>query len=153
MSKHRIPTVAQLRQAGFRVEVTHYRRISRPGDQALSEVKMLPPEVVKRPRRWPPSPEEGPFDLNPRGGLTEVEVWAPDPPGVALGRAECSKHDMYNRSRGVEIALGRALKELRQTWGVDAASVVAAGRPRALTMANGETITTHSAGSGEKLHG
>lgn len=50
-------------------------------------------------------------DRHPKGGETIVQISLPD--GRYLeGVAKCSLSDSYNRKVGVNIALGRALKNL-----------------------------------------
>lgn len=49
--------------------------------------------------------------FNPRGGHTRVTIIDVDAT-VAEGLSYCSRKDNYSRRRGLQIALGRALKEL-----------------------------------------
>ena len=84
-------TVHDLRKRGFKVRVWH--------DRCYREKGMF-----------------GGLTLQSKGGATEVLVTLPDEVGVrtasAVGIAECSPKDNFDRKRGVRIALGRALKQL-----------------------------------------
>jgi hypothetical protein len=49
--------------------------------------------------------------VNARGGKTVVEVTTPD--GTTLvGMSRCSRKENFDKSMGVRIALGRAMKSL-----------------------------------------
>lgn len=48
----------------------------------------------------------------PKGGRTAVFLIDETGQAVASGFARCSPHDHYDKRRGVEIALGRALRSL-----------------------------------------
>lgn len=54
-------------------------------------------------------------ELLPWGGRTTVEIFADEKAvePLAVGVAECSEFDNYNRKIGRNIALGRALKQIR----------------------------------------
>ena len=54
-----------------------------------------------------------PFLFTPRGGQTECIVTFPD--GTEdRGQARCSKRDNYSKRIGRDIALGRALKAVKE---------------------------------------
>lgn len=48
----------------------------------------------------------------PRGGLTHIEITLPNGENV-VGEAKCAEIDNYNKKIGVQIALGRALKNVK----------------------------------------
>ena len=53
--------------------------------------------------------------IDPRGGKTVVEIrhpTAPEDSEPLRGEAECSHSDAFNKSVGLQVALGRALKQL-----------------------------------------
>ena len=79
-----------LRKAGYKVRVMHWRYI--PNCKPI-----LPRHTISD------------FtSILPHGGKTEIEITAPD--GTEFrGSAECSKKDNFNRKRGIQIALGRAM--------------------------------------------
>jgi hypothetical protein len=52
------------------------------------------------------------YELDPHGGMTEVEVYDMDDQKSYVGTALCSDKDNYCRKTGVKIALGRALKQM-----------------------------------------
>lgn len=77
-------TVHQLRKLGYKVKVWHTRN----GSYDYLE------------------------QFDPRGGMTEVEVYDMNAQQSYLGIAQCSDKDNYNKKLGVKIALGRALKKM-----------------------------------------
>lgn len=91
--------VAELRKAGWKVRVSHYRfyltdwGLELLHRSQLSEFDDIPPE--------------------PRGGETVVELLSPQ--GMeAIGVARCNQSDNYNRRYGVMKALGRAISNLNK---------------------------------------
>ena len=76
-------TVQDLRNAGYKVRVTHQRQWK---DDTFSHKS-----------------------LNAKGGFTTVEVRTPLGQEL-IGNARCSNNDTYNKKLGVRIALGRAFK-------------------------------------------
>ena len=98
-------TVAQLRQKGFKVHISHIRRAV----AHAHVVKLCQAQVVAD------SPlAMVPYELAPTGGITVVDLLGPNHPEnqpCFHGEAHCYKKDTYNKRVGVQIALGRALKE------------------------------------------
>ena len=99
-------TIAELRKAGYKVRVTHYRYIREleticyPG----SFKDCLKPEFELRklqPVTWHRK-------LVPYGGKTIVSITSLDGKEL-VGESVCSKNDSYCRKQGVKIACGRAL--------------------------------------------
>ena len=82
-------TIAQLRRSGYKVRVLH----SRP-KMAIQKIGGVMTEY------------------NPKGGKTTIEITTPDGRD-AVGFAECSTKDSWNRRLGNQIALGRAIEKLR----------------------------------------
>jgi hypothetical protein len=76
-------TIKSLRQSGYKVRVMHSR-------------------VYIKPK----------YQLQAKGGLTEIEVTTPDRSQTVKGSAKCSDIDCFSRKVGNAIALGRALKML-----------------------------------------
>ena len=100
----KFPTVADLRKRGFKVKVTHIRRaVARSHEERLLTAgweKNL--AFTTR------------YQLLSNGGITVVDLFQPDHAENTPcfhGEAHCSNLDAYNRKTGVQIALGRALKE------------------------------------------
>lgn len=88
-------TVSQLRKEGAKVRVAHKRYSY--NYKTMEDLYF--------------SNELGGPDRHPKGGETIVQISLPD--GRYLeGVAKCSLSDSYNRKVGVNIALGRALKNL-----------------------------------------
>lgn len=81
--------VLQLRKQGYRVRVHHIREHQQRPHSRL-------PETV----------------VSPRGGQTEVEITTPDGETV-FGTSYCAGIDNYCKKIGVQIAVGRAMKQLR----------------------------------------
>jgi hypothetical protein len=52
------------------------------------------------------------YELDPHGGMTEVEVYDFDAQQSYVGIAVCKGCENYNKKLGVKIALGRALKKM-----------------------------------------
>lgn len=82
-------SVAELRRAGWRVGVSHARR--------LKATRLGGAWVVT--------------GLEERGGTTTVTVTAPDDEHTYTGVAHCRSDEHYNKKLGVKVALGRALKQ------------------------------------------
>ena len=82
------PTIMSLRRSGYKVRVLHTR--------ALKKVKKIGGDFS---------------ELSPKGGLTRIEITTPAGENT-YGEAVCSKEDNWDRKRGNNIALGRALQQL-----------------------------------------
>lgn len=98
----KFPTVADLRKRGFKVHVSHYRRV------------VAHRELMCHAGRVRGDGNVVAYKLLSTGGFTVVDLFEPDHAESAPchhGEAHCSKLDAYNRKTGVQIALGRALKE------------------------------------------
>ena len=91
--------LAALKEAGYKVTVSHQRRYEATPVEQSTGVKL--PEWEHR--------------IIPTGGLTRVEISWPDKPEevLATGVAYCSNRDNYNRKLGLTIAIGRARKALQ----------------------------------------
>lgn len=101
-------TVQQLRDNGFKVSVAHYRLVDSPDTNVhfprtvAYNATLMHESVVKKDKlvAWP------------GGGITFVMVTSPD--GVnSTAYATCIPKDNFNKKLAVKIALGRALKKLR----------------------------------------
>lgn len=92
-------TIKELRQAGNKVRVTHYRCIYMPYERAL---EMMPQRVIKE---MVGGENFGKY-ITPNGGMVTVEVTAPDGKEYKA-EAKCSLKDNYDKKLGVKIALGR----------------------------------------------
>lgn len=85
-------TVHELRKRGFKIRVQHNRCFE-------YRKKGVGREFAAKPLS--------------KGGATEVLITRPKQDAIsAIGIAECSPNDNFDRKRGVRIALGRALKQL-----------------------------------------
>jgi hypothetical protein len=99
-------TVSSLRKEGFKVKVTHRRYWQDP--------------IFRTPLNKTPTAlfEEDDYIYSdfasPRGGETQVEL---EKDGIrVVGVSKCSKKDGYNKKRGVQIAIGRALSQLPERF-------------------------------------
>ena len=90
------PSVAQLRKMGYRVDITHHRYVYDKEDRLC---RLLHTKTIY-------SKYGNLRNVDPNGGRTYAIV-----DGIA-GVADCSFRDNYNKKVGVQIALGRALKNL-----------------------------------------
>jgi hypothetical protein len=110
---HKIKTVAEARQVGLKVKVTHHRLPTVYEDGTPVSVKDKVEWTDYNKKTWPDSAPNTPlaFGTFPRGGYTVVEVSAPGI-GDTYGIAVCSFSDNYNRKTGAAKALERALDAL-----------------------------------------
>lgn len=92
-------TIAGLRENGYTVKVSHRRILA--GTKYTTTISKKGAHAVG-------------VTVEPRGGRTAVTIWKGDGL-VARGEALCSQRDNFCRRRGLEIALGRALKDQRGT--------------------------------------
>lgn len=91
--------VEKLRQHGYKVRVTHYRRYNCwDNDRRVSYVDYLPRHE-----------SSGLKYALPNGGYTVVNVVTPDDEEFE-SVAHCSNDDQFVKRRGVDIALGRLTK-------------------------------------------
>jgi hypothetical protein len=100
-------TVHQLRLSGKKVKISHLRRYSRY-DERTGKKKTLLLSFEEHRDNYPN------FFLEARGGTTSLTLGnSEDDPNAVSVLAECSLLEAYNRKIGVEVALGRALKLLK----------------------------------------
>lgn len=92
-------TVAELRRRGYKVRVTHFRRIF--FYLSGEDCRLFRMDTVRDAMRqdW----------ISAVGGETRVEILTPKGESFT-GIAKCSNKDNYNKKYGVELALERALK-------------------------------------------
>jgi hypothetical protein len=107
MQPKRVPqTIAGLREAGYRVNVRHWRRAQQLYVDEYRDAtyyKLLDGLYLARTiREWGPR-----YVAAPHGGAVEVSITAPDG-AVYGGRSECSDKDQFVATVGTAIALGRA---------------------------------------------
>ena len=91
-------TLQQLRDAGFKVYVNHHRR-TQYGESIWED-------TIRGIREA----EKAGLPILPTGGKTIVTIKDGAGDFVTAGVAECSDRDPYNKTIGLQIALGRALK-------------------------------------------
>ncbi len=95
-------TVHQLRLSGHKIKISHFRWY---WDKANKRWALL----TKFQRQQSDIPSH--VEVEVKGGLTKVEVT--DPEGRTVFHEEkCSDDQGFDRKKGVEITLGRALKML-----------------------------------------
>lgn len=87
-------TIKQLRQKGYKVRVMHTR-----DTKTVQKIS-------------------GPIqEVSNFGGSTKIELTTPDMEWTTVGEAVCSVEDNFNRRFGNEIALGRAVSNLKKLTG------------------------------------
>lgn len=90
-------TVASLRKKGYSVQVIHFRRYKEKDNIYYSGYKFPDAELL------------------PHGGRTVVKLLLPDDDNTTLtGISNCSNKDGYIKKRGVQIALARAIKQVKK---------------------------------------
>ncbi len=103
-------TIKSLRQSGYKVRVLHdrYLACAKTG-QAVPQNKLTHLDAARK---------DG-FDVAPKGGKTIIEVTVPQGSGIlpatVTGVAECSLKDNYCKRTGIQVALGRAIKQFTNT--------------------------------------
>ena len=102
--------IDRLREQGYTVRVSHRRPVELPTpwqfDWPAVNGATRAELAELREAGWP----EAAFA--PKGGRTDVEIISPN--GAAFhGNAVCSESDSFNRRLGLQIALGRAVKQMQ----------------------------------------
>lgn len=111
-------TVAELREEGYKVGVTHSRAYT--WEDKKNEADISADDVFFMSRRafiasFEELEDDAPRLLQNRG---ETKVTLTTPDGVTVeGYSRCWFRDSYDRKMGVKIALGRALKALEAAEG------------------------------------
>lgn len=95
--------IEQLQEQGYTVKVSHRR-------PTMLEEGLISRDYMTRYKIKGLRELGYPAEFVPRGGATRVTILRGDET-VAEGFARCSKRDNYSRRMGLQIALGRALKE------------------------------------------
>lgn len=86
-------TVAELRRKGFRVQVTHLRRIKKSPGVLVEKYQCNNKDI-----------------LDPKGGCTQVTLTTPEGRKLS-GSVNCYWRDAYCRKTGVQYAIEDALKK------------------------------------------
>lgn len=99
------PTVKQLRQAGYKVRVMHYRHVS--GEENPISTYYIRLE----------SKHDNLQAVLPYGGITIVTIKLPidDRFEEIVGIAECSRKEQFSYKTGLNIAIGRAIQSIKKT--------------------------------------
>lgn len=99
------PTVKQLRHAGYKVRVMHYRHT--PSDKDPISIYWIKAESRHNDLRT----------VLPYGGITVVTIGLPMSDETAdefEGVAECSRKEQFAYKFGVNIAVGRAIQKIEK---------------------------------------
>lgn len=101
-----IPSVHELRKAGFAVKMSHHRRFFRFDPFTGKKHTVTVPFHIK-------TESFNDYFLDPMGGETHVIITKKDSneEGV-LAHSVCSVNDHYNRKVGMKKALARALSRM-----------------------------------------
>jgi len=127
--KNKIPTIQQLKDAGFEVRVRRQRYwdyFHPKTNRVLISKSEFPEEVndvIERRKLFHKKEKLG-WHLSPKGGVTEVIITSPDnffnlnSPVEAWGESVCHEDDYFNKRTGRNCALGRAISEFKQLTGM-----------------------------------
>jgi len=105
-------SINQLRLQGYRVDIVHGRDYKIPSLNA--EIYNLSVDILNKTKKTLET--KGlytPIILKPRGGQTIVRLYNEANELLATGVADCSSKDAFCKKIGREIALGRALENLK----------------------------------------
>src|SRR5688500_12678577 len=96
--------IAELQEKGYRVEVEHERwnMLEAIKEKAFREDSKL--NLSQKHRDMLEA------QISPVGGATYIEIWRDfheEKTLIAVGQAECSVYDNFNKKLGIQIALGR----------------------------------------------
>ena len=91
-------TIKQLRQQGYKVRVLHFRHLATNYNIKITSSKDIKTSYTTK--------------LS-KGGSTTIELTTPDKSRTVIGKSVCSLGESFNRKLGNNIALGRALKQLK----------------------------------------
>lgn len=89
-------TVMGLRQKGFRVDISHLRRVKGIAGALVSKWEVSNRDLIA-----------------PKGGATEARIVTPDGK-ESRGVVNCFWKDAYCRKEGIHYALERALENLKE---------------------------------------
>lgn len=107
-------TIKSLRQSGYKVRVLHDRYVQ-PLVGKHGKFINLPGSELSH---LTEARKNG-LDVAPKGGKTIIEVTVPQGSGIlpatVTGVAECSLKDNYCKRTGIQVALGRAVKQFTNT--------------------------------------
>lgn len=103
-------TIKSLRNSGYKVRVLH--------DRYLAPTKIGQAVPKNKLSHLTEARKKG-LEVAPKGGKTVIEVTAPQGSGIlpetVTGVAECNLVDNYCKRTGINIALGRAMKQFANT--------------------------------------
>lgn len=106
-------TIKSLRQSGYKVRVLH-DRYTQPLKDEIGTIESHLSHLAEARKNG--------FDVAPKGGKTIIEVTVPQGSGIlpttVTGVAECNLVDNYCKRTGINIALGRAIKQFTNTESV-----------------------------------
>lgn len=103
-------TIEELRRAGYRVTVNHYRypKIANPS-MSHNQVKKLESQMDNAHFL-----QQSGAGLSPFGGETLIEVVTPSGMISVAAISRCNIKDNFNKKMGIKIALNRILSQLPQ---------------------------------------
>ena len=104
-------TVHDLRKNGWKVKVGHHRLFFRFDPKTGFKHK----KIILVDEKFKTENNFGDFFLSPKGGETRLYITSPDGQINLCHSSFCLENDYYNKKTGVKIALGRALKEIKNT--------------------------------------
>lgn len=121
MKKEYIEKIKTLRDSGYKVDITHYRRFAQlaPSNDAIV-INYVGYSRKNKDLKHLASKSFG--GLLNKGGTTFVEVYrplvddqTPELEEYYCGQSDCSIQDQFEYSTGINLALDRAMKEMQST--------------------------------------
>jgi hypothetical protein len=102
-----IPTVHELRKAGYKVKVGHFRNFFKYNPQTGKKTSVY--NILFS--EWKESYSD--FYLNTKGGRTLVTIKPPNSSEEYEGSIECSIEERYVKNFGTKRAIARALAKIK----------------------------------------
>lgn len=97
-----LPTIHDLRKAGQKVRISHFRHVIRADDKRDGAFFCRVTKEDKKNRRY--------NSILAKGGITQI--WLTKQDGRSfMAESRCSEQDAFNRRLGIRIALGRLAKQ------------------------------------------
>lgn len=95
-----LPSIHDLRKAGHKIRISHYRYILVPVTSCLTR-------VTKKDKKGGVYPTNS---ILAKGGRTEIEFTPKDGSTTQVVESCCNPKDQFNRRLGIRICLGRLRK-------------------------------------------
>lgn len=100
-----LPTIHQLRKAGYKVKISHYRYSNRYSDPVVFTAEQRFPIFLNLITRQAKKDREFAY-ISGKGGETVLSLKTPVGNEI-VSHAKCSLKDSFNRKLGIRICIGR----------------------------------------------